>query len=84
MTEFNSKQIRSSINYDRHADLPAVLKQVADVINKKNIVGPDGFTGPTGAAGGATGNTGPAGAQGPTGPTPLATGATSPRPSTTG
>ncbi len=61
--------------------IPAVLKQVVDLINDKNIPGPRGNTGATGpgATGGAS-STGPTGATGasPTGPSFLGTGPTGP------
>lgn len=51
--------------------IPAVLKQVVDLINTKNIPGPTGVTGVKGPTGGIavafTGPTGPTG-RGPTGP----------------
>src|SRR5215467_15686093 len=80
---FDSDQVRrwtiNPGNIDRNT-WGVVLKQIVDLINNRNIMGPNGpagtVTGPTGPAGAPTGPTGPA-RPGPTGPA-ASTGATGP------
>src|ERR1700734_2722459 len=74
-----SAPIKPGDTYDDN-EIPAILKQVVDLINTKNIpgaLGPTGVLGPTGGGAAAftepTGPTGvaPTGFGGPTGPTGL-------------